>query len=132
MRKEAFYMALLKVAQLTPEELQQLSADLESRARLSGPEATAAVVPEGDMRQQVQQALAGTPQQRSAAQKGALGGAAISAGLGAATKAALGGLSEAPKGLIMAIPGALAGYQNTAVNAKRNAIQEALSQKPPV
>jgi hypothetical protein len=127
MQKEAFYMALLKVAQLTPEELQQLSAELESRARLSGPEATAAVVPGGPVRQQVQDALAGTPQQRTDAQKGALRGAAISAGLGAATKGVLGGLAEAPKGLFMAVPGAVAGYQNAAITSKRDAVRDALS-----
>ena len=120
---------------MSVEDLQQLSSDIESQVPISGPEQAATILPEGGLRQQVSGVLQGTPEVTSQARKGALRGALAGAGAGALGTGIAGGLSEAPKGLFMAVPGALAGYQKGLSSGRREelmrVLQEAQEQSTP-
>ena len=111
---------------MSVEDLQQLSSDIESQVPISGPEQASTIIPEGDLRNQVSGVLAGTPEQKSHARRGALKGAVTGAGAGAISSGIAGGISEAPRGLFMAIPGAMAGYQRGMSSGRKEELMRVL------
>ena len=118
--------SLLKPRSMTAEQLQQLSADIESQVPISGPAQAAEIIPEGPARSEIGGVLQGTPEQRSSGRKGALKGALASAGVGALGSGLAGGVEQAPKGLFLAIPGAIGGYQKGVADKRQQQLMEAL------
>jgi len=117
---------LLKLAQLSEGDIEDLTEDIGTQLAVYGGQQAAQVVPPGALRRRIAALEEGSPSQTLAGLGGGLGGAAAGAGLGMLTSRIAKGPRGGRYGALSGIPGALAGYAYFKDRQRRKELQELL------